>query len=88
MKVATKSPGRRLAASPSRATLTLDIETYRKIDALRGEAPRSAWVQALVLEEEKRREREAFIERVRQQYTPKVCRETLAINAEYPIHER
>lgn len=87
MKVAKKSPRKRLAASRSRATLTLDIETYRKIDALRDGATRAAWVQGLIRAEEDRRERESFLERVRRQYTPEVCRETLAINDEYPIHE-
>lgn len=87
MKVAKKSPPRRRGASLRRATLTLDIETYRKIDALRGEATRAAWLQALVNAEQERREREAFIELVRRQYTPEVCRETLRINDEFPIHE-
>ena len=88
MKVATTSPKKRRTAPPVRATLTLDIETYRKIDVLRGDATRSAWVQGLVEAEKVRQEREAFIERVRQQYTPEVCRETLRINDEYPIHEK
>lgn len=87
MKVAKKSPGKERVGSPKRATLTLDTETYQKIDALRGEATRAAWLERLVRQEAERRDREAFIELVRQQYTPEVCRETLAINDEYPIHE-
>ena len=88
MKVAKKSPAKLRKAPPLRATLTLDIATYRKIDALRGDATRAAWVQEMIEAEQARREREAFIERVRQQYTPEVCRETLRINDEYPIHEK
>jgi len=87
MKVAKKSPKKHLIKSRARATLTLSIETYQKIDALRGEATRSAWVQELIDAEEARREREAFIERVNAAYTPEVCAETLRIHEEYPIHE-
>ncbi|MEO7317717.1 MAG: hypothetical protein ABIZ56_01880 [Chthoniobacteraceae bacterium] len=87
MKVAKKSPKKRSAAPPARATLTLDIGTYRKIDTLRGEMNRAAWVQDLIEREQERRDREAFVDLVRQQYTPEVCRETLVINEEYPIHE-
>ncbi len=87
MKVAKKSP-RKLAATLRRATLTLSMETYRKIDTLRGDEPRSAWVQALVEREEARRERERFAAALREQYTTEVCRQTLAINDEYPIHEK
>ena len=63
------------------------METYRKIDALRGDAPRAAWVQELIGAEEARRERQRFIDAVNASYTPEVCRETLRINDEYPIHE-
>lgn len=84
MKVAKKSPG----VSPSRATLTLSMETYGKIDQLRGKQSRSAWLQQVVANEEKRRERQELLERIKKEYTPEVIRETLRINDEYPIHER
>jgi hypothetical protein len=87
MKVAKKSPKKRLVRSRQRATLTLSMETYQKIDTLRGDAPRATWVQGLVEAEEARRERQRFIEAVNASYTPEVCRETLRINDEYPIHE-
>jgi|GEM_PF-962418 len=86
MKVVKKSPKK---PSPvlRRATLTLSMEIYRKIDALRGDEPRSVWVQTLVEREEARRERERFATALREQYTEDVCRQTLAINDEYPIHD-
>lgn len=86
MKVVKKSPEKR-AAVARRATLTLSVETYRKIDALRGDAARSAWVQELIEREEERRERERLASTLREQYTDAVCRQTLAINDEFPIHE-
>jgi len=91
MKVAKKtsktSPKKRLLRARKRATLTLSVETYEKIDKLRGGTARSAWIDDLVEAEKVRREREALAELCRQQYTPEVCRETLRINDEYPIHE-
>lgn len=87
MKIAKKSPKRRPTVAPRRATLTLTAEAYQKIDALRGGASRSACVQRLVEQEEARRARGELAELLRQQYTPEVCRETLAVNDEFPIHE-
>ena len=87
MKVAKRSPNKRRMAPPSRATLTLNMETYRNIDALRGDATRAAWIQSLVDGEKERRERETFIGNINAAYTPAVCRETLALNDEFPIHE-
>jgi hypothetical protein len=87
MKVAKKSPAKRLAATRKRATLTLNAATYERIEGLRGSESRSAWVQRLVEKEEVRSDRESLIERLREQYTPEVCRETLELNEEYPVHE-
>ena len=86
MKVAKKSPQKRPTAR-RRATLTLDIETYRRIDALRGESSRAGWVQALIREEEDRQERQQFVDAVNASFTPEVCRKTLLLNDELPIHE-
>lgn len=83
MKVAKKSP----PSAPSRATLTLSRDMYRKIDELRGSEARSAWLKRLIEQEEQRRERERFAETLRQQYTEAVCRQTLLANEEFPIHE-
>ena len=82
MKVAKKSP-----PASSRATLTLAAETYAKIDQLRGEKSRSAWIQQVVAREEKRRDREELLQRIKEEHTPEVVRETLRINDEFPIHE-
>jgi hypothetical protein len=87
MKVAKKSLRKRREAASNRATLTLSRETYRQIDELRGEASRASLVQRLIEAERERRERSALAELVRQQYTPDVCRQTLALNDELPIHE-
>jgi hypothetical protein len=88
MKVAKKSPRRALATSPRRATLTLTAEVYRKIDQLRGGQPRSAWIQRLVENEEQRRERERLAQTLSKEYTAAIARETLALNQEFPIHDK
>ncbi len=88
MKVAKKSLNRSPSGSPPRATLTLARETYRKIDQLRGEHSRSAWIQRLIEREEERCARDRFAQKLRKQYTPDVSRETLALNKEFPIHEK
>lgn len=87
MKVARKSPKKRPHSS-ARATLTLSLEVYRKIDQLRGAEARSVWVQGLVEREERQRERDRLAEALRAQYTKKVCLETLSINDEFPVHEQ
>ncbi len=88
MKVAKKSPRRAPVSTPNRATLTLSRETYRKIDELRGEKPRSVWIQSLVQREEERHQREQLAQTLREQYTPAVVRETLALNESLPVHDR
>ncbi len=88
MKVAKKSPRRSPIPPQRRATLTLSGDTYRKIDQLRGEQPRSAWIQRLVEREEQHHERERLAQTLRDQYTPAVTRETLALNKEFPVHEK
>jgi predicted RNA-binding protein YlxR (DUF448 family) len=88
MKVANKSLCRAPSTSPRRATLTLTAETYGKIDQLRGTQSRSAWIQRLVENEEQRRERERFAQKLKEEYTTAVVRETLALNREFPIHDK
>ena len=88
MKVAKKSPLKSPPRTASRATLTLPAATYRQIEELRGDEPRSAWIQKVVENEARRRERENFAEQLRAEYTPAVTRETLALNREFPIHEK
>jgi predicted CopG family antitoxin len=87
MKVARKSPKKRPEAN-LRATLTLSLDVYRKIDQLRGAEARSVWVQKLVEREERQRERDRFAEALREQYTKEVCHETLSVNDEFPVHEQ
>lgn len=87
MKVAAKSPRKRRTAS-GRATLTLSAESYRKIDELRGDKARSVWVQDLIEGEERARARRLFAETLAEQYTPEVCRETLEVHDEFPVHEK
>lgn len=86
MKVAGKSLKKRRPPS-TRATLTLSLEVYRKIDQLRGAEARSVWVQRLVEREERQRERNEFADALRAQYTTEVCLETLSVNDEFPVHE-
>lgn len=88
MKVAKKSPRRASEAPPRRATLTLPVETYGKIDRLRGEKSRSAWIQRLIETEEERRERELLRQTLNEEYSAAVVRETLALNEEFPIHDK
>jgi predicted RNA-binding protein YlxR (DUF448 family) len=87
MKVAGKSRKKRRPSS-TRATLTLSLEVYRKIDQLRGAEARSAWVQGLVEREEQQRERDRLAQALRAQYTTEVCLETLAVNDEFPVLAR
>jgi hypothetical protein len=87
MKVVKKSPSKRRAPAARRATLTVDAETYRRIDTLRNGESRSGWIQELVRREEERIERKKFLAQLEAEYTPEVCRQTLKIHAEYPIHD-
>ncbi|CAN5127781.1 hypothetical protein BH20VER2_BH20VER2_18990 [soil metagenome] len=87
MKVASKSPRKSPPSPAGRATVTLSAETYRKVDELRGEHSRSAWIQRLVDREEERRARDELAEVLREQYTPAVAAETLVVNEEFPIHD-
>ncbi|MBA2434624.1 MAG: hypothetical protein H0V54_05980 [Chthoniobacterales bacterium] len=66
----------------------MNAEIYRKIDRLRGGESRSSWVQRLVEGEASRMERERLAERLREEYTVTVRRETLALNEAFPIHEK
>ena len=82
-KVAQKSSG-----TSRRATVTLGRDIYRKIDALRGKKSRAAWLTEIIEEEQRRREREKFASLLRDQYSEAVCRETLKVNEDFPIHEK
>lgn len=77
MKVAKKS-------SQSRQTLTLSRPAFDLLEMLRGELPKSVFVQELLEKEKLRREREVFYRDAVAAYTPRVCEETLALNEATP----
>lgn len=78
MKVARKSPS-------SRQTLTLTRRAFGVLDSLRGECPKSVFIEELLAKEQSRREREVFYQTAVTAYTPKVREETLKLNEETPI---
>lgn len=78
MKVASKSPA-------TRQTLTLTRAAFGMLDSMRGELPKSAFVEELLAKEKRRREREAFYQTAVASYTPDVRLETLKLNEEMPI---
>jgi hypothetical protein len=78
MRVAYKSP-------QSRHTLTLSRHAVGMLDSLRGEMPKSVFVEELLTKEKRRHEREAFYRTAVTAYTPKVREETLRLNKETPI---
>ena len=55
------------------------------LDRLRGESPKSVFVEELLAKEMSRREREVFYRDAVNAYTPKVREETLRLNKETPI---
>ena len=60
---------------------------YRKIDELRGHAARSVYLEALIEQEFGRIENERFAQKVNAEYAnEELRRETLRINAQFPIH--
>ena len=77
VKVAKKS-------SPSRQTLTLSRPAFDILDMLRGNLPKSVFVQELLEKEKLRREREVFYQNAVAAYTQKVCEETLELNEATP----
>ena len=80
MTVAKKSPD-------GRRTLTLRLTALAMLDQLRGEAPRSVYLERLLERENRRLEEEQFHVKVNAAYTAKVCAETLRVNEEFPVHE-
>ena len=78
MKVAPKSP-------LPRQTLTLTRSAFGMLDSMRGEMPKSVFVEGLLTKEKKRREREVFYRTAVASYTPDVRLETLRLNEETPI---
>lgn len=73
-------------------SLHLSTPILQWIEQARGEMDRSAYITKLLeqLVEQAQRdtaERERWIAEGRKQYTADVCRQTLAINDEFPIHE-
>lgn len=81
MKVAKKSP------KNLRRTLTLNEASAKLIDKLRGDKPKSVFIGELLDAEARKRERTKFYAAAAAAYTPEVARETLALNAQFPISE-
>ena len=77
------NPAAQSAAGPR--TLTLTRRAFGILDGLRGEMPKSAFVEELLIKKKKRREREAFHRTVIASYTPDVRLETLKLNKETPV---
>jgi hypothetical protein len=55
------------------------------LESLRGDAPKSVFVEQLLAKEKARREREVFYRDAVNAYTPTVHEETLRLNEELPI---
>jgi hypothetical protein len=55
------------------------------LDSMRGDKPKSVFVEELLAKEKKRREREAFYRTAVASYTPDVRLETIKLNGETPI---
>lgn len=81
MKVAKKSQ------KNLRRTLTLNEASIRLVERMRGEKPKSVFIGELVAAEAERRNKQKFYAAAVAAYTPEVARETLEINAQFPISE-
>ncbi len=73
-------------------TLRLPASVLQWIESVRGGTDRSEFVIRLLKQrmEQTRREseeRDRWLAQGRRQYTKEVCRQTLEINDEFPIHE-
>jgi hypothetical protein len=66
-------------------TLILTRAALGILNRLRGEMPKSVFVEELLAKEKRRHEREAFYRTAVTAYTPKVREETLKLNQETPI---
>ncbi len=73
--------------SPSRGTITLGWVALELLEKMRGDSPKSTFVEELLREEAERRERAVFYEEANQAYTTKVCEETLRVHGEFPVDE-
>lgn len=81
MKVAEKSP------KIARRTLTLNEASTKLVEELRGSKPKSVFIGELLNAEARRRAKQKFYESAAAAYTPEIARETLALNAQFPISE-
>ena len=78
----------------NKQTLTLHLPTsvFQWIEQQRGQMDRSTYITKLLKEltekaSRDRAEREHWLAEGRKQYTDDVCKQTLEINDEFPIHE-
>jgi hypothetical protein len=77
MKVVKKSPS-------SRQTLTLTRKSFDILEALRGNLPKSVFVQELIEKEKLHRDEEIFYREALAAYTQEVRLETLELNEATP----
>ena len=73
-------------------TLRLPASVLQWIESVRGGTDRSEYIIQLLeqrMEQNRResKERERWLAQGRRQYSEEVCRQTLQINDEFPIHE-
>jgi len=73
-------------------SLRLPGSIFQWIERARGEMDASTYIAQLIQErveqaQQETAEREAWLAEGRRQYTEQVCRQTLQINEEFPIHE-
>ena len=73
-------------------TLQLPEDVFESIDRTRGEMDVSAYIAKLLQQQLEQTTaeataREEWLSKGRNQYTPEVCRQTLELNEEFPIHE-
>ena len=80
MQVAKKSLDKR-------RTVTLPSAVIQLLDEMRGEIPKSRYVEQLLKEAHTANQNAAFYAEAVEAYTPLVCEETLALNHDFPIHD-
>ena len=73
-------------------TLQLPEDVFESIERARGEMDVSAYIAKLLQQQleqttDEAAAREEWLSKGRKQYTPEVCRQTIELNEEFPIHE-
>ena len=71
-----------------RKTLTLNDNSVRLVEKLRGDKPKSVFIAELLAAEAHRRKQKEFYAAAAAAYTPEVTKETLKLNKEFPISKK